>query len=403
MNSKYLVLGAGPAGLAFANRLVELGETDFIVLEQQSEAGGLCRSEEVDGGPLDVGGGHFLDVRRPDVTNFLFRYMPETEWNLFERDSRISFDQWTIGHPFESNIWQLPQDLQVQYLKSISQAGCNQNKPKPELFTEWIRWKLGDMIADTYMIPYNQKVFGTGLDKLGTYWLEKLPNVSFEETLLSCLNGMPYGSEPGHAEFYYPKKHGYGELWIRMADCIRSNIVYREIVKEVDLNTRSVRTESGEVFCADTIIFTIPWTTVKFYGMPDNIKRSISKLMHTSVNIKYFPQNMDTKAQWIYYPAAETAYHRILVRSNFASETNGYWTETNSDRDNDAGSEVFKNEFAYPLNTIEKPNIMDCLLSYTASKNVFGLGRWGEWQHYNSDVTVERALRLADCLARGDR
>ena len=77
MKTKYLILGAGPAGLTFANRLKELGEEKYIVLEKESEAGGLCRSAFVDGAPLDIGGGHFLDVRRPKINEFLFRFMPE--------------------------------------------------------------------------------------------------------------------------------------------------------------------------------------------------------------------------------------------------------------------------------------------------------------------------------------
>ncbi len=61
---KYLILGAGPAGLTFANMLKRKGEESFLILEKEKEAGGLCRSAEVDGSPLDIGGGHFLDVRR---------------------------------------------------------------------------------------------------------------------------------------------------------------------------------------------------------------------------------------------------------------------------------------------------------------------------------------------------
>ena len=57
---KYLILGAGPAGLTFANLLLQNGEESFLVIEKESEAGGLCRSHEVDGAPLDIGGGHFL-------------------------------------------------------------------------------------------------------------------------------------------------------------------------------------------------------------------------------------------------------------------------------------------------------------------------------------------------------
>ena len=86
-NVKYLVLGAGPAGLAFANRIKQRGENNFRVVEKEREAGGLCRSVEVDGSAFDIGGGHFLDVRRPKVNEFLFQFMPQDEWNLFERNS----------------------------------------------------------------------------------------------------------------------------------------------------------------------------------------------------------------------------------------------------------------------------------------------------------------------------
>ena len=39
---------------------------------------------------------------------------------------------------------------------------------------------------------------------------------------------------------------------------------------------------------------------------------------------------------------------------------------------------------------------MKDLLDHTSGKGVYGLGRWGEWQHYNSDVVTMRAMELAD-------
>lgn len=54
---KYIILGAGPAGLSYANRLKKSGETSFLVLEREKDAGGLCRSVNVDNSPLDRGGG----------------------------------------------------------------------------------------------------------------------------------------------------------------------------------------------------------------------------------------------------------------------------------------------------------------------------------------------------------
>ena len=54
--------------------------------------------------------------------------MPKTEWNIFERDSRIKIHNQEISHPLEANIWQLDIDTQIRYLKSIALAGCNCNK-----------------------------------------------------------------------------------------------------------------------------------------------------------------------------------------------------------------------------------------------------------------------------------
>ena len=399
---KYLVIGAGPAGLTFANKLLQSKEDSFLVIEKESIAGGLCRSVEVDGSPLDIGGGHFLDVRRPQVNDFLFRFMPEDEWNLHNRKTTLYVNGVEIGQPIEANIWQMRLEEQVAYLKSIAIAGCNRSEPMPEKFVDWIYWKLGKRIAEDYMIPYNQKMFGKELDQLGTYWLEKLPNVSFEETLRSCLEKKAYGSDPGHTQFYYPKKYGYGELWKRMADNLGEHIIYNSVIKAIDFNTMTVTTDNGLRYTADKIITTIPWIEYcEINGMPAEIKKSIRRLRFSSIQTEYFAERIDTDSHWIYYPDSEIAYHRILVRHNFCPNSKGYWTETNGERVGMCAPNrnyKYMNQYAYPLNTIQKPEIMKRLLDWAKKKNVFGLGRWGEHNHYNSDVTVELAIKLADRL-----
>ena len=136
--------------------------------------------------------------------------------------------------------------------------------------------------------------------------------------------------------------------------------------------------------------------------MPKEIKDTIKELKHSSVQTEYFQENLDTKAHWIYYPEAELPYHRILVRHNFCPGSRGYWTETNSNRisiDSVNGNFKYMNQYAYPLNTVNKPEVMKNLLSWCEEHQVYGLGRWGEHQHYNSDVTVDLAMRLADRLS----
>lgn len=396
----YLILGAGPSGLTMGNQLKEYGETSFLLLEKEEEAGGLCRSAMVDGSPFDIGGGHFLDVRRPKVEEFLFRFMPKEEWTLYERDSRIRVDGAEIGHPLEANIWQFDLQEQVAYLTSIAKAGCNLEQPMPERFVEWIVWKLGQRIADRYMLPYNQKMFSDELDELGTYWLEKLPDVDFEETLLSCLTHKPYGTQPGHASFYYPKKYGYGEVWLRMARELSPKVICGMDAVELDCENRRVRTKTGEVFEAEYIITTVPWRSFEqIRGMPEEIGVLVSGLKSSAIETRYVPKRLKTEAQWIYEPDLQLPWHRILVRHNFCPGSRGYWLETRKERtamyeDNPARYH-YLNEYAYPLNTIGKPEAMKKLLSFCKARHIYGLGRWGEHCHYNSDVVVELAMQLA--------
>ena len=120
---KYVILGAGPSGLSFAHTLRLLGEESFVVIDKESVAGGLCRSAIVDGKPLDIGGGHFLDVKRKDVLELLFRFMPREEWQEHRRVSKIRIRGVEIDHPLEGNLWQLPIADQMDFLESIAKGG----------------------------------------------------------------------------------------------------------------------------------------------------------------------------------------------------------------------------------------------------------------------------------------
>ena len=395
---KYLILGGGPSGLTAGYALMKCGCDSFLILEAENEAGGLCRSVTVDGAPLDIGGGHFLDVRRPRVNRLLFELMPESEWNYFERDSRIQLGNYLIHHPIEANIWEFPASVQKEYLDSIAKAGCNTGTEMPESFTAWIRWKLGDRIADDYMLPYNRKIFGEQLNELGTYWLEKLPDVSYEDTLKSCQLHRPFGRQPGHAHFYYPQKYGYGEVWLRMAQAMKQHIEYGKKADSIDYRTKTVRCKDGSYYTADQIIVTVPWKSFEHIdGIDEKMTESVAKLQSTSVEIRYYPESLHMQAQWIYIPSPDTRYHRILVRENFCPESRGYWTETRMKMPS-GEKDSFFNAYAYPLNTVGKPRAIAWILDYSAEHHIFGLGRWGEHSQYNSDVAAERAIQLAERL-----
>ena len=103
-----------------------------------------------------------------------------------------------------------------------------------------------------------------------------------------------------------------------MAEAIKENIEYKKSVKKIDFTNKTVITEDGDKYQAEIIITTIPWMEFdEIVGMPEDIKESIGELKFSSIQTEYFPENLDTTCQWIYYPDPKLSYHRILVRHNF--------------------------------------------------------------------------------------
>lgn len=423
-----IILGAGPAGLSLANRLRQLGDGSFVVFEKEAEAGGLCRSREVDGGPLDIGGGHFLDTRRPAANAFLFGFLPETEWDTYQRASTIRIHGQEIDYPFEANLWQFPVGLQLDYLESIARAGCIAGKPMPATFRAWAAWKLGERIAEDYMIPYNEKIWSLdNLDELGTYWLYKLPDVSFRDTLQSCLEKKRAGNMPAHAEFFYPKTGGYGRVWQAMGEALGDKLLLNRPPHRINVAALAV-----DDFTCERLVTTIPWPEfARIADLPPAIRGAVASLKNAPVEIAYHPENLDSSAHWTYDPAPEVRHHRLLLRHNFCPGARGYWTETHARRAADwnrsrstpeagrlqglpaetAGSALHApgsalrapgfthvNDYAYPLNTVGKPAAIKAILAWGQSRNIIGLGRWGEWEHMNSDVATEVGMCLAERL-----
>lgn len=397
---KYIVIGAGPSGLTLAHSLIDHGvsQNQILVLEKESTAGGLCRSEIVDDAPLDIGGGHFLDIRNNKVLEFLFRFMPKGEWDTYERISKIRLRGQEIDHPLEANLWQLAKADQVDYLESIAQAGCVRGEPAPVAFANWIVWKLGKRIAEEYMLPYNRKIWSVDPNELGTYWLHKLPDVSFRETLRSCLENRPFGELPAHGTFLYPKRHGYGEVWRRMGEELGDSLATDCKIESIDLSTRTI----NGCWQAETIVNTAPWSSwLEFCQMPENIQIEIKKLRNVAIDVDYMSDTLSNPAHWIYEPDENIPYHRLLLRSNFCPGSQGYWTETNTVRSKPAAGWRHRNEYAYPVNTVTKPDSIQKILSWTSGQGVVGMGRWGKWEHMNSDVAVAEALAMSEHLVRG--
>ena len=116
---EYIVIGAGITGLTLCKKIREAGISDVLVLEADNRVGGLCKTEEIEGHQLDIGGGHFFHTKHPEIFEYVFSHLSKSEFHYYERVSKIELEGTTIDYPVESNVWQLPIEQQIKYLISI--------------------------------------------------------------------------------------------------------------------------------------------------------------------------------------------------------------------------------------------------------------------------------------------
>ncbi len=74
----FTVIGAGPAGLAIATALRELGHRTVVVLEKAGRAGGQCVGVEIGGARYDLGA-VFTGMSRPHFDRLLARHAVSPE------------------------------------------------------------------------------------------------------------------------------------------------------------------------------------------------------------------------------------------------------------------------------------------------------------------------------------
>ena len=99
MECKYLIVGGGVTGLAFANFIKN---EDWLIAESAHEVGGYCRSIHQDGFVWDYSG-HFFHFNRDWVRNLFLDKMKDVEICTIRKKSSIFYNDRRIDFPFQKN------------------------------------------------------------------------------------------------------------------------------------------------------------------------------------------------------------------------------------------------------------------------------------------------------------
>ena len=99
MNTKNIVIGAGPSGIGAGLSLAK----DCLILEKSTSVGGFSKSLEINGAIFDYGG-HSFHTPHPEVRDLVFNSLDMYEQ---KRNAKCFVDGEIIPYPFQKNFREL--------------------------------------------------------------------------------------------------------------------------------------------------------------------------------------------------------------------------------------------------------------------------------------------------------
>jgi len=156
--TRVAVVGGGPAGLAAAYRLTAAG-VPTVVFEAGSSIGGLARSMEIWGHAVDLGA-HMFTLKDPRI-GCLWTELVGTDYDAVPRRTRVLFDQWTLGYPYDPR--EAVRALGVgEVARCVTSLGVARlRRPQAEADLEsWVVRRFGRRAFDLFFAGYVEKLFG---------------------------------------------------------------------------------------------------------------------------------------------------------------------------------------------------------------------------------------------------
>ncbi len=442
MPEKYyqnIIIGAGPAGLAAGYELVKNGQSALIV-EQENEVGGLCRTIDYQGYKFDFGGHRFF-TKNKEVQKLWEEMLGE---NFIERPrlSHIYYQRKFFNYPVKifdalSKLgWQECILVTLSLLKVRLERIW---KKQPEItFEDWVVNRFGRRLFNHFFKSYTEKLWGISVKELGADWAaQRMKDLSLWQLIKSVLFKSKEGQIKSMIEkFYYPKQ-GPGQLYHKIADQIEKlggkiwlNTELKKIVHNGEKVEKIMIEKNGEKIeiIGENFISSVPLPIIlaMLAPMPPLEILTLTQKMRFraffDVCLVVNKKNV-TPDNWLYIhePAA-----KMLRLQNFKNwspymtiddnktplgaeyvcwETDEIWQMTDAEliklasRELEqvglvannliAGGTVIKNKYAYPVYHLDYQNDLVKIFAYLKNlKNFQTIGRSGLYRYNNMDHSI---------------
>ena len=224
-----IILGAGIAGLSLAHFL----KRPTMILEKESQVGGLSRSFNLNGILYDVGP-HIIFSKNKQVLDL---HTSLIETNRIRRSNRIYHKGAFVKYPFENDLSALPPDERDYCLHEFLHNPYEEY-PATNMLQFFLK-TFGEGITRLYLQPYNEKIWKFDSSCLDTQMVERIPKPPREDVIQSA-KGVATEGYTHQLYFHYPKEKGfqllvnaYAENAARKAEIVKP-VTVRRIVKNGD-------------------------------------------------------------------------------------------------------------------------------------------------------------------------
>ena len=337
LETKVLVLGAGPTGFGAAYQLEKLKHKDWLLVEASTYPGGLATSfVDEKGFTWDIGG-HVQFSHYEYFDRAMDEFLGRDGWLTHEREAWVWMRDRFIPYPFQNNIRRLPvEDLErcLAGLVDITRAAS----PKPTNFKEWILATFGQGLADTFMLPYNFKVWAHAPELMNTTWVGErvaVPDLKrIRDNIAQAKDDVSWG--PNNT-FQFPKRGGTGAIWQSCADRLpKEKLRFGSPVVKIDLNLHEATLADGQVIQYESLISTLPLRElISISGQSQFSETAKRGLLYSASNIFGIglkgtpPSHLQSKC-WIYFPEDNCPFYRVTIFSNYSPynvpDSEQYWS-----------------------------------------------------------------------------